>query len=284
MRQSHHDQALEACRQGRALFPRDRELRFREGVLLQEMGRLSEARSAYLSVLTEEEERHFSSIDKGLNGFMAHQNLAVVATDMGDLAEAENRWIEVTREVPNYRPGWRGLGDVLIRGQRFAEAEKLAGRLMQDGPLRPEGLLLRSRLALLQERLDDAREALQTASAEYPDDKLTQSNRCQFLFEHGSEDEAEGALRSLIDRDPADAEAHHNLGTLFMRSRRHDEAVVAYRQSLRFRPNYPATFLNLGYALKDSGRIEEAAAAWEQAARLAPSNPAPRLELSRLGR
>jgi tetratricopeptide (TPR) repeat protein len=284
MRQSHHERALAACRRGRALFPHDRELRFREGVLLHEMGQFAEARDAYLGALAEEEDRHFSSVDKGLNGFMAHQNLAVVATDMGDLAEAERRWTLVTREVPEYRQGWRGLGDVLIRGQRFAEAQQLSDELMKEGALRAEGLLLRSRLALLQERIDEARQSLETGAAEFPDDKTMLGNRCQFLFEHGTSDEAERALRLMIDRDPTDAEAHHNLGTLFMRSRRHDEAVVAYRQSLRYRPNYPATYLNLGYALKDSGRIEEAASAWEQAARLNPTNPAPRQELLRLGR
>jgi tetratricopeptide (TPR) repeat protein len=253
-------------------------------VLLHEIGRLAEARNAYLSVLSEGDDRHFSSVDKGLNGFMAHQNLAVVATDMGDLAEAERRWSEVICEAPKYRQGWRGLGDTLIREQRLADAEKLAAELAQDGALRPEGLLLKSRLGLLQNRLEEARTALETAAAEYPDDRLTLQSRSQFLFDHGTAEEAERALRSLIDRDASDAESHHNLGTLFMRSGRHEEAVVAYRQSLRYRPNYAATYLNLGYALKDSGRLEEAAAPWEQAARLVPHDPAPRHELTRLVR
>jgi O-antigen biosynthesis protein len=70
--QWHYAQALEACRQGRGLFPRDVELRFREGVLMHEIGWLAEARNAYLSVLSDGDDRHFSSVDKGLNGFMAH--------------------------------------------------------------------------------------------------------------------------------------------------------------------------------------------------------------------
>jgi protein O-GlcNAc transferase len=172
----------------------------------------------------------------------------------------------------------------LIRAQRLADAERLAGELMQVGPLRPEGLLLKSRLGMLQNRLDEARTALETAAAEFPDDRPTLQSRSQFLFDHGTAEEAERALRTLIDRDASDAEAHHNLGTLFMRSGRHDEAVVCYRQSLRYRPNYAATYLNLGYALRDSGRVEEAAAAWEQAARLVPHDPAPRQELRLLGR
>ena len=119
------------------------------------MGRLAEARNAYLSVLTEKDERHLSSMVRGMDGFMAHQNLAVLATDMGDFPEAERRWREVVREIPRYRPGWQGLGDVLIRMQRLDEADQLAAELVEDVPVRVEGLLLKSRLAQVRNRLDE---------------------------------------------------------------------------------------------------------------------------------
>ena len=57
-------EALETCRRGLTLFPHDVELRFREGVVLHELGRLEEARQAYSAVLTDGEERHFSSVDR----------------------------------------------------------------------------------------------------------------------------------------------------------------------------------------------------------------------------
>jgi tetratricopeptide (TPR) repeat protein len=111
MRQGCREEALGTCRRGLRLFPHDAELRFREGVLLHELGRLQESRLAYSAVLTNREDRHFSSVDRALTGFKAHQNLAVLATDMGDLAGAEREWREVVRAVPCYRPGWRGLGE-----------------------------------------------------------------------------------------------------------------------------------------------------------------------------
>ena len=58
MRLGQREEALAACRRGRGLFPRDAELRFREGVLLHELGRLDEARRAYLDVLEHRDERH----------------------------------------------------------------------------------------------------------------------------------------------------------------------------------------------------------------------------------
>jgi tetratricopeptide (TPR) repeat protein len=284
VRLGHRDVALETCRQGRKLFPRDAELRFRQGVLLHELGRLEEARQAYLDVLENREDRHFASVDRGLTGFKARQNLAVVASDLGDLAEAETQWREVVREAPRYRQGWRGLGETLIRRGRFAEAETLAEQLLLHGPLRVEGRLMNSRIALRLGCWPDARTELDRAVAECPDDREVLRNRCQLLFEHGEPDEAEGALNQLIDHDPADASAYHNLGTLLLRAQRYNEAAQAYRQSLRYRPNCPATYLNLGYALRDGDRLDEAVEAWEQALRLAPGDPTVRAELVRAGR
>jgi tetratricopeptide (TPR) repeat protein len=284
MRQKRFDQAHVACREGRRLFPNDVELLFREGVLMQELGRPGEARAAYLGVLNCRDERHFSSVDRGLTGFKARQNLAIVATSLGDLAEAERQWAEVVREAPHYRQGWRGLGETLLQEQRFADAERAADELTQDRALRPEGLLLKCRAAMGQSQLDKARAALDAGWAEFPADIAILHERCHFLFGHGTDDEAEEAIRALIEREPTCAEAYHNLGVVLMRCGRHEEAVVAYRQSLRYRPNYYPTFLNLGYALKDGGRLTEAATAWEQAARLEPNDPVPRRELSQIRR
>ncbi len=85
MRQGRRDEALATCRRGLDLFPQDVELRFREGVVLHELGRLEEAAQAYRTVLAVREGRHFTSIDLGLTGFKARQNLAVVYTDLGGL-------------------------------------------------------------------------------------------------------------------------------------------------------------------------------------------------------
>jgi tetratricopeptide (TPR) repeat protein len=277
-------QALETCRRGLALFPHDVELRFREGVVLDSLGRLEEASQAYSAVLTSAEERHFSSVDRALAGFRVHQNMAVVAAKMGDLSGAERQWREVVHAAPRYRVGWRGLGETLIRAGRFADAERIADELACDGAMRAEGHSLKSRVAVAQGHFAEARAVLDLAVAENPDDLEVLRSRCQFFFEHAETAEAEAALKAIIAHDPSDASAHHNLGTVLLRDGRYDEAAQAYRQSLRFRSDCAATYLNLGSALKESGRIEEAATAWEQAVRLAPNDPTARQELARLGR
>ena len=255
MRLNHHEAALEVCQRGRAMFPKDAELRFREGVLLHELGRLGEARRAYLDVLETREDRHFASVDRGLSGFKARQNLAVIASDLGDLVEAEDQWRRIVAEVPRYRPGWRGLGETLIRRGRFAEAETLAQDLLGDASLRVEGFLIKSRIALRLHGWDDAKASSIGRSRSTRTTRKSSAVAVSSSSTAATPEDAEQALKNLIDHDPDDPSAYYNLGTLLLRTRRYDEATSAYRQSLRYRTNHPATYLNLGCALKDSGRI-----------------------------
>ena len=266
-------QAQDTCRRARELFPQDAELRFREGVLLHDLGRMEEARRAYLDVLENREERHFTSVDRAITGFKARQNLAVVAADLGDMADAEHQWRAVVREAPRYRTGWRGLGDILLRLGRLNDAHSLAEKLIRDDVLSVEGMLLKHRVALIQGRLQEARMQVTRATMEYPNDLEALRSLCQFLFAHGTPDEAELALRHLIARDPEDASAHHNLGTLLLRCHRLEESEQAYRQSLCHRADHLGTYLQLGYVLRASGRTGEAAVAWKRVLQLSPGHP-----------
>ena len=233
-------------------------------------------------MLAEREERHFTSIDRGLSGFKARQNLAVVYSDMGDLAQAEREWRTVTQEVPRYRPGWRGLAEVLTRAGRRDDVMAVAERCLADPALRVEGRLLRGRLALTDGDIAAARAEFEQAAAECPTDRAALEARCQILFDHGTPAEAEAALRALIDRHPAEAAAHHNLGMLLSRLKRHEEAAVSLRQALRFRADDPTIYLHLSQTLSDSGRPEEALAAMEQVSRLEPNDAALRARLNQV--
>ncbi|WP_422927500.1 glycosyltransferase [Singulisphaera sp. PoT] len=270
------DEAERTCRDARALFPQDAELRFRQGVLLHDLGRHEESVRAYRDVLENREGRHFSSVDSGIFGFKARQNLAVAFSGMGDHAAAEREWRLVLAEVPRYRPGWLGLGDALLRQGKLRELRGLAEDARGDESLGCEAGILAGRLCLALGDLTSAREAFEHAVLRRPDDPEARHSLCQFLFEHGAPEEAEHALSRLIASDPADASAHHNLGTLHLRAGRFGEAVAAYEASLLHRRDSPATQIQLGHALEGAGRLDEAVAAWERALRSRPATPPPR--------
>lgn len=120
-----HDEAWTVCENGLALYPIDKELLFRSAMLHHHFGRLRQAAEAYLRVLHGLEERHFSSVDGGLAGFKARFNLAIVYEDMGRLAHAEAEWRQIVRDVPDYAPARRGLGENLARQGKYAADTRL---------------------------------------------------------------------------------------------------------------------------------------------------------------
>jgi glycosyltransferase involved in cell wall biosynthesis len=138
------DQAWFACEQALELFPDDLELRFRRAISLQDRGRLNEAAETLHGILQKPEERHFTSVVAGLRGYKTRHNLAIVYEEMGDLARAEEQWRLITQEVPRYREGWLGLGDILLKLQRYRELEDLVARLESDGRLKSAGSTMKT--------------------------------------------------------------------------------------------------------------------------------------------
>jgi Flp pilus assembly protein TadD len=133
---------------------------------------------------------------------------------------------------------------------------------------------LASRVAAAVGNVGTARWILETGVRECPADHAPLEALCELLFLHDQPAEAEGPLRELVRRRPADAGAWHNLGTVSMRLGRVEQAIEAFQTSLRFRPDAALTHLSLGYALATAGRQAEAAKAFQACMRLALGEPA----------
>jgi GT2 family glycosyltransferase/2-polyprenyl-3-methyl-5-hydroxy-6-metoxy-1,4-benzoquinol methylase/tetratricopeptide (TPR) repeat protein len=145
-----YDEARQACRAGRRLYPDDVELLFREGVLCQHFGRWREAERAYLDLLDLSGPQYFASMDRGIRGFKARHNLALVYEALHELEKAESQWREVVAEEPTYRAGWRGLGEVLLRQGKLGAAETAVRQMLQGDPplaIRSEAAILEGRIA-----------------------------------------------------------------------------------------------------------------------------------------
>jgi len=193
------------CRRGRALYPEDGELRFRQGILLHDQGRLQEAAEAYRDVLANREGRHFSSVDRGIFGFKARQNLAVVYTELGEAAAAEEQWRLVVREVPRYRAGWHGLCQILFERGTPAEAEPALRELAR---LAPDDASAHFNLGTLYLRMHRYREA----AREY---------------------------RESIRLRPGRALSYLHLGYALKEDSNLHEAAEAFREVLRLEPGHP---------------------------------------------
>jgi GT2 family glycosyltransferase/tetratricopeptide (TPR) repeat protein len=281
-RLGNREAAWDCCERAVRLFPEDVELRFRRALLLHELGRLEESARLYQAVLAEKGERHFNSIDKGIRSFKARQNLAAVYTDMGEYERAEEQWRLITEEVPNYRPGWRGLGENLLRKGKVKEAAELAARLEKQDRLRSIAILLQAEILESEGNSRCAKDAFEHAVRQYSGDSDAWQSWCRFLFEHGDKDQAESALKRLVELEPTDAAAYHNLGTVYLQTKRYPEAIEAYRESLKHRPRAAQTYHHLGHAYAWAGDISLAHDAYVKSIEIDPTDAEALRALNRL--
>jgi GT2 family glycosyltransferase len=95
--------ALRACEQGLALDPDDAELLFRRAVVHRHRGEATQARSCWQRLLALRRPQRYCSVDQGIYGHLTRRNLAALAAEQGDHAQARKLWAEVLAECPGDR-------------------------------------------------------------------------------------------------------------------------------------------------------------------------------------
>jgi tetratricopeptide (TPR) repeat protein len=92
--------ALAACAAGLAVDPDDAELLFRKGVLHRLMNQPDAAGQSWRRILTLRRPERFASVDKDIYGHVTRRNLAKLAEEQGDCAEAVRQWSAILAELP----------------------------------------------------------------------------------------------------------------------------------------------------------------------------------------
>jgi glycosyltransferase involved in cell wall biosynthesis len=208
-------EALAACRKGRSLFADDVELLFQEGLALRELGDKAGAIACWEQCLQTPTGTHFASLNTGLRGHITRHNLAIAYRETGRPGEAEKQWQAALGERPGYEPAWRGLLEVYLAAQRWAEGEALA-RQIESGPNGPLcASIVRGRLSLARKEFAAARQVLETVVERFPravEPRVLLSHA--FLQEGRDWPAAQRALCDVLAVDPLHTESRHNLTVL----------------------------------------------------------------------
>jgi GT2 family glycosyltransferase/Tfp pilus assembly protein PilF len=209
------EQALDACRAGRQLYPEDAELLFQEGLLLREQGQREAAEACFRRLLSRREGEHFGSVDAGLQGYKARHNLAVLYQEQKRWPEAEAQWRLALAEQPDFGQAWLGLAEILLGQGRWPELEDAAQHLGNGARLPMEAAVVRARGHLARREFAAARQELEAAIARDPQALWPRVILTHVLLQEGRDwDAAERALRDVLVLDPHHAEAQRNLEVL----------------------------------------------------------------------
>jgi tetratricopeptide (TPR) repeat protein len=92
------------------------------------------------------------------------------------------------------------------------------------------------------------------------------------LAQEGRVAEAEEAWRSVLEKNPSDAEAYANLALLEGRQEHYKDAVVSYRKALLLKPAMPGVRLDLGLSLFKGGDFRAALQAFDSLLKSEPKS------------
>jgi tetratricopeptide (TPR) repeat protein len=140
---------------------------------------------------------------------------AMALMQLGRVYEAETLWAELVRDRPGFWRAWQNLASVAIQRQDWAEAEKLARAAIDREPT-AAGAWNNLGIALEElGRTDEAEAAYRRAFEVDATDLRALFNLGILLRTNARYDEAAAVQQQVLGRDPVHAGAHFELGMLY---------------------------------------------------------------------
>jgi tetratricopeptide (TPR) repeat protein len=213
-----HKEALQTCQRGQQVCPGDPELLFSEALLREQTGDEAGAEACWQRLVTLKPGRHFASVTTGLTTFKARHNLAMLYRRQKRLREAEVQWRLAVATAAEFIPAWRGLANVLLSQERWAEVEPVRSALAQHGATL-EATVLPARVLLGQKDYDGAKAILLPLVEAHPEVVYPWEILSHVYLQEGKDlHAAERVLHKVLELDPNNPDARNNLTVLLRQS------------------------------------------------------------------
>ncbi len=210
------------------------------------------------------------ALAKNPAAWMAHNNLAMILTDRGELEAALEHLATALRLSPHTPEAHQNMGRALLRQGKVDGA---IGEFRAALDLAPEFAAAHHGLAaalVKKGRIDEAIEHYRQALRSRPALAEARNELASLLIDQGRLDEAIGHLRLAVRLKKDLADAHSNLGRALAGRGKTEEAIAEFAEAARLEPERAETHGNLALALAQSGRLDKAIQQYTEALRLRP--------------
>ena len=229
----------------------------RDGLALQQQGRLREAEKIYTRVLKAAPDQ-----------FDALNLLGTIKAQRGQAGEAYRLISAALKVNPRAPDAWVNLGIVLHALKRDQEALESFDKALGLKPGDADALYERGNTLLALGRAQNALAAFDGVLALLPRHAQARLNRGLALVGLGRHEEAIADFEAASATPPVSPAAHYNRGISLFNLGRYAEAVAAYDQALSLAPDHIKALNNRGFALQALNRHEEALASYSRALEL----------------
>ena len=233
----------------------------RQGVALQQAGRIDEAAALYARVLQEVPRQ-----------FDAMHLLGVIALQRGDLAAAERQIAEALAFKPNDVIALNNLGTVMLRTQRLDEARAHFERAAKAQPAFVDAQSNLGNVLRQMGRIAESVAPLRRAFAGNPKSAVIADLLGASLLDTGDHRGAVAVFEACVKARPRDARAWLHLAIASQRADNAKRALEASEKSLAIEPDASAALGARGNALASLGEPAAARDAFAASVLVAPDD------------
>lgn len=202
----------------------------------------------------------------------AHGILVDRLADKGWIDEAVTLAQELVRKHPKSSEHMLRLGRVLARKKKWDEAAAAFNDAARIAPKEETAYLELAWVEFQQGKMDVSATVNRSGTKFLPVAALLRL--ADYLLERERSSDALTAVREVVRREPANAEAQSVLARCFVARKRYDEAAAAAEEAIRLQPDRIAAHEQLEAAYLGQSRIAEAIKVRQELARREPNRAA----------
>ena len=198
---------------------------------------------------------------------------AAFSSATGATQETRRVATEMTKQAPDYLPGWVLLAELAYKDKKYDEAHSLLENVFSREPEYVDGRRLQSDILLAKGETKKAVEVLERVDQAHPGSPLVKYQLARAYLSNKEINQARSALEQAISANPNYSDAILLLAEVNLRSGHADMVIKPMTDLLRTTPELrkAALFLSTAYGALD--RFDDATVVLQEQAKLAPQDP-----------
>ncbi|HEX5491528.1 MAG TPA: tetratricopeptide repeat protein [Candidatus Udaeobacter sp.] len=200
---------------------------------------------------------------------------AAFKSAIGDAQETRRVAGEMTKQVPDYLPGWVLLAELALKDKKYDEALSHLENVFGRDPEYVDGRKLQSEILMAKGQTKKAVEVLERLDRAHPAIPIIKFHLARAYFKNNNVNQAKLTLEQTVSSNPNYVDAVLMLAEINIRTGHSDLAIEPLQRILHTYPaqTRPAMLLATAYGILD--RPDDAAAVLQEQAQLSPNDPNP---------
>jgi tetratricopeptide (TPR) repeat protein len=209
---------------------------------------------------------------------------AAFKSTTGDTEATRTIAVEMTKQAPDYLPGWVLLAELASKDKKYDEALSLLENVFGRDADNIDGRRLRSDILLAKGDTKKGIEVLERLDQTYPDNILIKYQLARAYLQNNNMNQAMATLDQVVSLNPEYDDAVLLLGQVNLATGHGEKVIEPLSRLAKKRPDLRNAALVLAGAYSSLARFDDAATVLQQQAKLTPQDPQPEIALAMIYR